>query len=136
MDFRETFREMYASLVYMWHRMRGVETDPLARRIAVLENVFDKSHSEKRRGHPGEANGLIVQVDKTIEVAVAVDGEQQWLGVGDDYGYGLSRRERSEALVIQFEKELEKRGFGCSSECKAPDNLPINKLSTRSGPRR
>ena len=130
MDFRETFREMYASLVYMWHRMRGVETDPHARRIAVLENVFDKSRPEKRRGGPRGANELVVQVDKTIEVAVAVDGEQQWLGVGDDYGYGLSRRERSEALVIQFEKELEKRGYGRSGECcKAPDNVPINKPS-------
>jgi hypothetical protein len=116
MDFRETFRELYASLVYMWCRMRGVETDPLARRIAVLENVFDKSRSEKRRGCSGEAKELVVRVDKTIDVTVAVDGEQQWLGVGDDYGYGLSRRERSEALVIQFEKELDKRGYGRSSE--------------------
>ncbi|KAH9988048.1 organic solute transporter Ostalpha-domain-containing protein [Russula vinacea] len=122
MDFRETFREMYASLVYMWHRMRGVETDPHARRIAVLENVFDKSRPEKRRGGPRGANELVVQVDKTIEVAVAVDGEQQWLGVGDDYGYGLSRRERSEALVIQFEKELEKRGYG-RSDLDPDDNL-------------
>ncbi|KAF8483336.1 organic solute transporter Ostalpha-domain-containing protein [Russula ochroleuca] len=115
MDFRETFRELYASLVYMWCRMRGVETDPLARRIAVLENVFDKSRSEKRRGCSGEAKELVVRVDKTIDVTVAVDGEQQWLGVGDDYGYGLSRRERSEALVIQFEKELDKRGYGRSN---------------------
>ena len=124
MDFRETFRELYASLVYMWHRMRGVETDPIARRIAVLENALDKSRPEMRQGHPGEVRVVVLGVDRTVEVAV--DGEKQWLGVGDDYGYGLSRRERSEALGIQFEKELEKRGIGRSGECKASDTLPVN----------
>jgi hypothetical protein len=135
MDFRETFREMYAGLVYMWRRMRGVETDPLARRIAVLENAFDKSRPEMRRRRTGEVEELILEVDQTVEVAV--DGEKQWLGIGDDYGYGLSRRERSEALVTQFERELEKRGYGPSSECKAPISLSINEPSTaiRSGPR-
>jgi hypothetical protein len=127
MDFRETFRELYASLVYMCRRMRGVETDPLARRMAVLENAFDKSLPEKRRGRPKEEKELILEVDKTVEVAV--DGEKQWLGVGDNYGYGLSRRERSEALGMQFEKELEQRGYGHSSECKVPDTYRCNNLS-------
>lgn len=110
MDFRETFRELYASLVYMYRRMRGVETDPLARRMAVLEDAFDKSLPEKRRGRSKEENNLVLQVDKTVEVVV--DGEKQWLGVGDNYGYGLSRRERSEGMGIQFETQLEKRGDG------------------------
>lgn len=123
MDFRETFRELYAGLVYIWHRMRGVETDPLARRFAVLENAFDKSHAEIGRGHPGEAKEPVLEVDKAVEVAV--DGERQWLGVGDDYGYRLSRSERREALGIQFEKDLQKRGYGRSGECKAPHILPI-----------
>ncbi|KAN0116110.1 DUF300 domain containing protein, partial [Russula decolorans] len=113
MDFRETFRELYASLVYMCRRMCGVETDPLARRMAVLENAFDKSLPEKRRGRPKEEKELVLEVDKTVEVAV--DGEKQWLGVGDNYGYGLSRRERSEALVMQFENELVERGYGLSN---------------------
>jgi hypothetical protein len=125
MDFRETFCELYASLVYMCRRMRGVETDPLARRMAVLENAFDKSLPEMRRGRPKEEMGLVLEVDTTVEVAV--DGEKQWLGVGDNYGYGLSRRERSEALGMQFEKELEKRGYGRSSECKVPDIYRFNK---------
>ena len=128
MDFRETFRELYASLVYMWHRTRGVETDPLARRIAVHENAFGKSRPEMRRGHPGEARELVLEVDTTVEVAV--DGEKQWLGIGDDYGYGLSRRERSEPLGMQFEKELEKRGYGRFGECEASDTLPLNKPSS------
>jgi len=125
MDFRETFRELYASLVYMYRRMRGVETDPLARRMAVLEHAFDKSLPEMRRGRPKEEKELVLEVDTTVEVAV--DGEKQWLGVGDHYGYGLSRRERSEALGMQFEKELEKRGYGHSSECKVPDINRCNK---------
>lgn len=125
MDFRETFRELYASLVYMCRRMRGIETDPLARRMAVLEHAFDKNLPDMRRGRPKEEKELILEVDTTVEVAV--DGEKQWLGVGDNYGYGLSRRERSEALDIQFEKELEKRGYGRSSECKVPDIYRCNK---------
>ena len=127
MDFRETFRELYASLVYMCRRMRGVETDPLARRMAVLENAFDKNLPEKRRGRPKE-KGLVLEVDKTVEVVV--DGEEQWLGVGDNYGYGLSRRERSEAIGMQFEKELEKRGYRLSGGgAKAPDTYRCNNLS-------
>lgn len=137
MDFRETFRELYASVVYMCRRMRGVETDPLARRMAVLENAFDKNLPEMRRGRPTEEKALVLEVDRTVEVAV--DGEKQWLGVGDNYGYGLSRRERSEALGMQFEKELEKRGYGRSSECKVPDIYRCNKqtlyITNRSGPR-
>jgi hypothetical protein len=125
MDFRETFRELYASLVYMCRRMRGVETDSLARRMAVLEHAFDKNLPEMRRARPKEEKELVLEVDTTVEVAV--DGEKQWLGVGDNYGYGLSRREKSEALGIQFEKELEKRGYGCSSECKVPDICRCNK---------
>jgi len=109
MDFRETFRELHASLVYMYRRMRGVETDPLARRMAVLENAFDKSRLEMRQGHPRYEKELVLEVNKTVEVAV--DGEKQWLGVGDNDGYGLSRRERSEALDIQFGKE---GGYGHS----------------------
>jgi hypothetical protein len=135
MDFRETFREMYASLVYLWHRTRGVETDPLARRIAVHENAFGRSRPEMRREPLGEVKKVVMEVDTTVEVAV--DGEKQWLGIGDNYGYGLSRRERSEALGIQFEKELEMRGFGRFGECKASYIVPLNKASTaiRSRPR-
>jgi hypothetical protein len=115
MDFRETFRELYAGVVYMWCRMCGVETDPLARRIAVLKNALEKSRAEVGRGNASEANERVLEVEKAVEVAV--DGERQWLGVGDEYGYGLSRREQSDPLATQFENELENRGYGRSSEC-------------------
>ncbi|KAI0276280.1 organic solute transporter Ostalpha-domain-containing protein [Russula aff. rugulosa BPL654] len=101
MDFRETFRELYASLVYMCRRMRGIETDPLAHRMAVLEHAFDKNLPDMRRGRPKEEKELVLEVDTTVEVAV--DGEKQWLV------------ERSEALDIQFEKEIENRGYGRSN---------------------
>lgn len=123
MDFRETFREFYVGAVYMWRRMRGVETDPLARRIAVLENAFQKNRAEVGRGNAGEATERVLEVGTSVEVAV--DGERQWLGVGDEYGYGLSRRERSEGLDIQFESEIEKRGYGRSSECTVSHTLLI-----------
>jgi hypothetical protein len=93
--------------------------------MAVLENAFDKSLPEMRLGRPKQEKELVLEVDTTVEVAV--DGEKQWLGVGDNYGYGLSRRERSEALGMQFDKELEKRGYGRSSECKVPDIYRCNK---------
>ncbi|KAI0249237.1 organic solute transporter Ostalpha-domain-containing protein [Lactifluus subvellereus] len=109
MDFRETFRELFAGLVYMWHRIRGAETDPLARRIAVLEAAFDKSRAQVWREHRKEVKGRNLAVEEVAEVEI--DGERQWLGLGDDYGYGFSRRERSEALDVQLEKELGKRGY-------------------------
>ncbi|KAI0301579.1 organic solute transporter Ostalpha-domain-containing protein [Multifurca ochricompacta] len=109
MDFRETFRELSAGLVYMWLRIRGAETDPLARRVAVLEGAFDKSREKVWREGTGEAKRRGLEVDKAVEVEV--DGEKQWLGLGDDYG-------------IQFERELEKRGYGRSEP--EPEHIDAN----------
>lgn len=63
---------------------------------------------EKLAAHPA----VIVEVDQ--EVQIEVGGERQWLGTGDDYGYGLGylRRERSEGLAVQIERELGRRGIG------------------------
>ncbi|KAH9060546.1 DUF300-domain-containing protein [Lactarius vividus] len=124
MDFRETFRELRAGLVYMWRRMRGTETDPHARRVAVLENAFDKSREQVWRERREEEKERGLQVSKAVEVDVDVDGERQWLGAGDEYDYGLSRRERSEALGVVVERELEKRGYGRSGVDPEPDVDP------------
>lgn len=122
MDFRETFRELWAGSVYMWRRMHGAETDPHARRLAVLEGAFDKSREQVWRERREEEKERGLQVDKAVEVDV--DGERQWLGAGDDYGYGLLRRERSEALGMEVESELGKRGYGRSGvEPEADTNL-------------
>jgi hypothetical protein len=123
MDFRETFRELLAGLVYMWHRIRGTETDPLARRVAVLETAFDKSRAQVWREYRKEVKRRDLLVEEVVEAEI--DGERQWLGLGNDHGYGLSRRERSEALGVQLEKDLEKRGHVSPGECKALDVLPL-----------
>ncbi len=137
MDFRETFRELWVGLVYLWRRMRGAETDPHARRVAMLENAFDKSREQVWRERREEEKERGLQVAKAVEVDV--DGERQWLGAGgDDYDYGLSRRERNEAPGVEVERELEKRDYGRSGgECETFDDvfelLKLNDLIGRSG---
>jgi hypothetical protein len=125
MDFRETFREVRAGLVYMWCRMRGTETDSLARRVAVLEGAFDKSRARVWRERRRIVKGGELEVNEVVEVEI--DSERQWLGLGDDYGHGLSR---SEALDVQFEKESDRRGHRRSGECKAHSLLPMTKHLT------
>ncbi|KAL1944940.1 hypothetical protein VTO73DRAFT_2560 [Trametes versicolor] len=123
MSFKETGREIWAGLVYMVHRSRGRETDPQARREAALEDVFGRSRIAIHREANMSASGkpmrppekeLSVSVD--VEKEVHVNDERQWLGVGDDYIYGLGyqakpRREKSDGLEEQIDRELAKRGY-------------------------
>ena len=109
-DFRETFREIKSGLIYITDRIRGVEPRPDmgARRVAVMENAFGRSRLSER-----EKNGATKGVEVVEEVDVDIGGERQWLGVGDDYAYGLAyanRKERSDGLEEAIEKELVKRG--------------------------
>ena len=76
--------------------MRGRETDISARRQAVLEGVVGQSrirlegklpNATKEKSNTTQKNSLSVQVD--VEEAVFINRERQWLGVGDDYAYGL-----------------------------------------------
>lgn len=128
MSFKETGREIWAGLVYMGHRSRGRETDPEARRQAVLEDVFGRSRIAISReantsasGKPTRASEKDVSVTVEVEKEVHVNDERQWLGVGDDYIYGLGyqrrpRREKSDGLAEQIDKELEKRGYSLRSK--------------------
>ena len=126
MDFRETFRELWAGLVYMFRRMHGAETDPHARRVAMLESAFGKSREQVWRERRKEEKERDLQVIKAVEVDVDVDGEMQWLGAGDDHDYGFSRRERSEALGVAVERELEKRDYDRSDgECETFDAFKL-----------
>lgn len=126
MDFRETFRELWAGCVYMWHKFRGKEPtlDMGAVRAAHYESAFGKKRPSKIQrdfddGSDEEKVKLkqptlpMVQVEIDKDVEVDIGGERQWLGIGDNYGYGLKflRRERSEGLEEQIAKELEKRGY-------------------------
>lgn len=154
MNFKETFRELRDGWVYLWQRMRGkeVKVDRNARRDGWYEGAFGKERpmpaadwkDPGRRGWDdkdlysgglendgyGNGNGDIgrgLRVDS--EVVVTVEGERQWLGTRDEYGYGIgfeSRgragtrgRERSEALGTQIEAELSKRGYELTARGKS-----------------
>jgi hypothetical protein len=86
----------------MWRRMRRAETDSHARRVAVLENAFDKRRAQVWRECRREVKGRDSKVDNVV--GVQIDRERQWLGLGDDSGYGRS------------------------GECKAPGLLPITNI--------
>ncbi len=121
MNFKETGRELWQGTIYMIRKYRGREVDTQARREAVLENVFGRSRFDITReaGSSGlKVNSSEKDVNVTVEVEkeVRVGDERQWLGVGDDYIYGLGyqarrQRERSEGLESQIEKELARRGY-------------------------
>jgi hypothetical protein len=87
------------------------------------EKNLKGSHNlgEKSAAHP------VVTVEVDQEVQTEVGGERQWLGTGDDYGYGLGylRRERSEGLVAQIERELGRRGIGLRPSHDEPTPLNV-----------
>jgi hypothetical protein len=117
MDFRETFREMWSGWLYIICKIHGKEpvSDMGAKRIAYYQEAFgrprvlgarrSKMTVSERKSIPD----LPVEVDIEEHVDADIGGEKQWLGLGDNYGYGL-RRERSDGLEIQVERELERRG--------------------------
>jgi hypothetical protein len=119
LDYRETFREIWAGMVYMGHRMRGVETegDRIARRQGMLEVAMGKGRTMPAEQsqwnlHGGEVESLDVRVE-VEEESYDTAGERQWLGVGDPY---RARREKSEALEDQIERELKKKGYSMRKE--------------------
>ncbi|KAF5386263.1 hypothetical protein D9615_002306 [Tricholomella constricta] len=124
MDFRETFREIWVGWIYIWDKIRGREPTPDlgARRIAHYEEAFGRSwishlkgdnHNPRKTSEKPSATLPAVQIGIEEDIDVDIEGERQWLGVGDDYGYGLGyiRRERSDSLGIQIDRELNKRGY-------------------------
>ncbi|KZP19623.1 DUF300-domain-containing protein [Athelia psychrophila] len=124
-DFRETFREIGTGCAYIVDRMKGREShvDLIARRAGVFEDAFGQGRPRPaaiatmhtfgiQPQHGQEKHAMQVEVQQ--EVNVDVGGERQWLGNGDDYGYGLayaSRREkdRSDGLGEAIDKELKRR---------------------------
>jgi hypothetical protein len=115
-NFRETFREIWAGCIYILDRTRGIEPRPDmgARRIAMMQDVFGHARLGVT-GMEGDAQreknlGMTVEVRK--EVDIDVGGERQWLGLGDNYAYGIgyARREKSDGLGEAIEKELDRRG--------------------------
>ena len=133
-DFRETFREIGAGCVYLVDRMKGREArvDVIARRAAVFEDTFGQERPRPVATLPTLEYGLVqekppMEVQVLREVNVDVGGERQWLGIGDDYGYGLvyaSRREKdkSDRLGEAIEKELGKRRASGDNTRHSSDN--------------
>lgn len=121
MSFKETGREIWAGVIYLLRKSRGHEVDTQARRQAALENVFGRSRyaivrearpSDSKAGASEKHLGVTVEVEEEVRI----DNERQWIGLGNDYIYGLGyqakrKRERSEGLESQIEKELAMRGY-------------------------
>ncbi|KAJ6497755.1 organic solute transporter Ostalpha-domain-containing protein [Mycena sanguinolenta] len=105
-DFRETFREIRAGWVYITDKIRGREPTPDygARRVAHYANVFERP----RQSHlPTDKMGE-TDAEKELLSPSAVQMETPpWLEIPRS-----NRRERSETLEVQIEKELERRGYG------------------------
>lgn len=119
MNFAETFRELRNGMVYIFRRWKGHETDMQARRDAALEGVFGRSRfdiaQKQKNGVYDEKTQKSVAVSVDVDEMVHLGEERQWLGVGDNYAYGLkyqARKEKSDSLGRQIEKELESRGYG------------------------
>lgn len=125
MDFRETFREIWIGCVYIYDKFRGKEPklDVAVRREAYYEGAFGRSRVCDNRpkgkistskGEKGKLTLPTVEIEIDHRIEVDVEGERQWLGLGNDYVYGLEymRKERSEGLEEQIQRELGRRGYG------------------------
>jgi len=79
----------------------------------MMEDAFGRARLRNTGNEQQKNPRKVVEVRKEVDVDVDVGGERQWLGLGDDYAYGLgyaSRREKSDGLGEAIEKELRKRG--------------------------
>lgn len=125
LNFKETAVELWRGCVYMVHRARGRETDRTVRRGAAFERLFGTHRWDLARGDgkgasvgekgKDDSRGPI-GVGMEVEEVMHVGDERQWLGLGDQYAYGIgyhSRRlrEKSDGLEEQIEKELNTRGY-------------------------
>ncbi|KAJ7129004.1 organic solute transporter Ostalpha-domain-containing protein [Mycena crocata] len=113
LDFRETFREIRVGWIYILDKMRGREPTPDmgARRIAHYESAFGRprpSNLPTSKGFDGSdpndaEKGLLAPSARQLESR----DDTPWLGLP-----GYERREKSEALEVQIERELQRRGYG------------------------
>ena len=75
--------------------------------------IYREARASDSKAAVSEKN---LDVNVEVEEEVRINDERQWIGVGDDYIYGLGyqarrQRERSEGLESQIEKELAMRGY-------------------------
>ncbi|KAJ7074400.1 organic solute transporter Ostalpha-domain-containing protein [Mycena amicta] len=109
LDFRETFREIHAGWVYVIDKMKGREPTPDkgARRFAHYESAFGRPRPSNlptgKALHDAPAQS---ELEKGL-LQTEADRDISWLKLPAD-----ARREKSEDLEIQIERELERRGYG------------------------
>ncbi|KAJ7594634.1 organic solute transporter Ostalpha-domain-containing protein [Mycena floridula] len=111
LDFRETFREIWQGWLYLYDKMRGKppKLDSEVKQWSHYEGAFDRTRPSYMVDHdvhvtpPTHGRSDLVYDVRNPEI--------QWLGQGDNYGYGIAR-EKSEGLEARIEKELDRRGYG------------------------
>ncbi|KIK61210.1 hypothetical protein GYMLUDRAFT_43292 [Collybiopsis luxurians FD-317 M1] len=116
MDFRETFRELWTGTIYLWEKMRGrhPKSDISARRVADYESAFGaprRSETAQKEVPSEKKDPLAFPMIRTEREYYESPPSSQWLGYGNNYGYGVFR-EKSDDLETQIERELERRGYG------------------------
>jgi hypothetical protein len=133
LDFRETVREVWAGARYMGAHARGREdeADRLARRAAMLGHALGKERAVAPAPAPAEdagdgfrhayddpwapaGAGAGVHVRRDTETFYD-GGARAWLGADDPY---RGRREKSEALGEQIERELRSKGYSMRSQSR------------------
>jgi hypothetical protein len=112
-DFRETFRELVAGTLYLFHRAHGrePEADKVARRAAILEATLGVErtwHHDPPRDREAEKNHLRVRVDVDIEEVNECGNERE-----ERHRPFLRdpRRQKSEGLGENIERELQRKGY-------------------------
>ncbi|KAJ7125042.1 organic solute transporter Ostalpha-domain-containing protein, partial [Mycena epipterygia] len=111
LDFRETFREIHVGWIYILDKIRGREPTPDmgARRIAHYESAFGRPRPSNLPTSKGLGESDDVEKGFLSPSAIQMETREDtsWLGLG-----GYNRREKSEGLEVQIERELERRGYG------------------------
>jgi hypothetical protein len=122
MDFRETFREIWIGSIYMFDKIRGKEPKP---DLGIIrENHYESAFGRQRPlpGKPQRSRRVPRRKEKgdspvfpVVEIEAdqefETNGHKQWLSLGKYDRFNNPRRDRSEGLQEQIERELEKRGY-------------------------
>ncbi|KAH9485156.1 Transmembrane protein 184-like protein [Psilocybe cubensis] len=146
MDFRETFREIWIGIVYMFYKLRGREpiTDLKVKREGHYSGAFGmqrplpgdgKSVSRQLEHRPKLNTATLPSVQIEVDKAVEVEGERQWLMLEDFDRRGLHpKREKSDSLQEQIDRELER--LRCQDTDKHSIQNPIiNRVRHQGGQR-
>jgi hypothetical protein len=139
MDFRETWREIVAGALWIWDWAHGRErrVDRGVWREVHLGEALGRGRPSRMQGDEVGVEGLPPVEDDGERAAPDCDG---WIGrhrTGyakvDTRAYPFlslelaheRRREKSEALEVQIERELERRGYGLGKFISVSDTRTV-----------